>query len=142
MRKKNPRSADIALLTSLPPQLRQFLTLPQVLQVTGLSRAGLYRLLAADEFPKAVPLTTPMHGQGPTGRRVAWCALEIAEWQEAKIAQRDAGLASAQRRACTVCKSPLAAPERDAGVCSGCAPQAAVLPATTPRGSGAPPEER
>jgi len=54
--------------------------LPQVKAQTGLSRSGIYRLLAAGEFPAPVKL-----GE----RSVAWSEEEIAAWCKARIAARD-----------------------------------------------------
>lgn len=58
--------------------------LPKVKAQTGLSRSGIYRLLAAGEFPAPVKL-----GE----RSVAWSEEEIAAWCKARIAARDAKVA-------------------------------------------------
>ena len=52
--------------------------------LTGLRCSTLYDLMAAGRFPKPVSI-------GP--RAVAWVDTEIAEWQEARIAERDSGAA-------------------------------------------------
>jgi prophage regulatory protein len=53
---------------------------PEVERVTGLSRSTLYDKMAGGQFPKPVPLS---------GRAVGWLESEIAEWQRARIAERD-----------------------------------------------------
>lgn len=50
-------------------------------QVTGLSRSGIYELMADRRFPRPVRL-------GP--KSVAWRESEVAAWQRARIAERDA----------------------------------------------------
>lgn len=49
---------------------------PEVEKVTGLSRATLYRLIAAGEFPAPVRLTA--------GYAVGWRASEVREWLESR----------------------------------------------------------
>lgn len=62
----------------------QMLTLDQVKRVTGLSRASIYRMMAAhdaSQFPRCVM----------AGRRAArWFASELREWQERKRQEREA----------------------------------------------------
>lgn len=53
---------------------------PEVENLTGLSRAGIYDAMAAGRFPR--PVKT-----GP--RSVAWVETEIAEWQHQLIKERD-----------------------------------------------------
>ena len=48
--------------------------------LTGLSRSSIYRLAAASQFPKPIPL-------GP--RAVGWRADEIDYWIEQRTAERD-----------------------------------------------------
>ena len=48
--------------------------------LTGLSRSSIYRLAAASQFPKPIPL-------GP--RAVGWRADEIVNWIELRTAARD-----------------------------------------------------
>ena len=53
---------------------------PEVEKLTGLSRARIYEEMAAGRFPRQVK----------TGlRSVAWVELEIEEWQNQLIAERD-----------------------------------------------------
>jgi prophage regulatory protein len=59
--------------------LDEMLRLPRVCQVTGKSARQIYREIAAAKFPKPVK----------DGTRSAWLASEIAEWQRARIAERD-----------------------------------------------------
>jgi prophage regulatory protein len=48
---------------------------------TGLKRASLYAKIAAGEFPRPIKI-------GP--RAVGWPSKEIEDWQQARIAERDA----------------------------------------------------
>jgi prophage regulatory protein len=57
----------------------------EVERATGLSRSTLYDKMAAGQFPKPVPLC---------GRAVGWLSNEIAEWQRARIAERDGAKAA------------------------------------------------
>lgn len=65
----------------------QLLSIKDVGHYTGLSRSTIYELINEDSdrydptFPKKVQLTQV---------RVMWVASEIAEWIEAKIAERSA----------------------------------------------------
>jgi prophage regulatory protein len=62
--------------------LRKILRLPQVQQATGLSRSTIYkRISEGDDFPKPVKLGT---------KSVGWVEDEIAAYNEARIAARDA----------------------------------------------------
>jgi prophage regulatory protein len=54
----------------------------KVCQRTSLSRASVYREIAAGRFPKPVPLT---------GGRKGWVEAEVNAWIVACIAARDAG---------------------------------------------------
>jgi prophage regulatory protein len=56
------------------PELDRFLALPDVVRLTTLSRAEIYRRMAAGTFPKAISLSR---------LKVAWSARAIAQWQEA-----------------------------------------------------------
>ncbi len=58
----------------------KFLTLKEVLARTSLSRSHTYRLIAEGTFPKSVAL----------GARRMWLESEIIEWQNARIAEREA----------------------------------------------------
>ena len=58
--------------------MSRFLRLPQVLQLTGFSRAQLYRLMARGEFPRQVSLTA-------RGRSVCWPEADVQAWQEQRI---------------------------------------------------------
>jgi prophage regulatory protein len=63
--------------TTLPRLLR----LPEVLKLTGLSKAALYRATAAGTFPKPVKLTE---------RSSAWVAGEVETWILQRIESRSA----------------------------------------------------
>jgi len=53
----------------------RFIRLPEVLNVTGLSRASVYRLEKANIFPKRFKLTT---------NTVAWKLSDIRGWMESR----------------------------------------------------------
>ena len=53
----------------------RFIRLPEVLNVTGLSRASVYRLEKAKIFPKRFKLTT---------NTVAWKLSDIRGWMESR----------------------------------------------------------
>lgn len=57
----------------------RFLRLRQVLELTGFSRAQLYRLMARGEFPRQISLTTG-------GRSVCWNSTDVQAWQDQRIA--------------------------------------------------------
>ena len=65
---------------SLSPQ--EVLRLPQVMKITGLKAAGIYKAISEKRFPKPVPLL-------PGSRHVGWLASEIAKHQQRCIAERD-----------------------------------------------------
>ena len=60
-------------------QAPRLLRLPAVLDRVGVSRASLYRMIAAGEFPAPVQLSP---------RSVAWPESDVSEWIEARIAGR------------------------------------------------------
>jgi len=55
------------------------LRLPEVLEVTQLSRSTIYSLMANDDFPKHISLGA---------RAVAWIEAEVYQWLELRIASR------------------------------------------------------
>lgn len=65
--------------------LERFLRRPDVEIATGLSRSTIYDKMAVGEFPKPVPLS---------GGAVGWLESEIAVWQQARIAERNAKAAA------------------------------------------------
>ena len=65
---------------------RRVLRLPEVMERTGLSRASIYRLIKADDFPVAIRLGS---------RAVGWRAEQIDEW----IASRERVRGDAASRA-------------------------------------------
>jgi len=67
----------------MPPPVRKFIRMPQVLEMTGLSRGTLYRYIREKSFPQPRQL-------GP--RLLGWYLDEIEEWQ----ATRPCGLHSAE----------------------------------------------
>ena len=56
----------------------RFLRLPEVLELTGLSRSTIYVRLAAGCFPRPVALG---------GRAVGWIEAEVDEWVRERIAE-------------------------------------------------------
>ncbi|WP_371377723.1 AlpA family transcriptional regulator [Thalassotalea aquiviva] len=59
----------------------RLIRLKKVMELTGLSRASVYKFMANDTFPKSVPLGD---------RAVAWVEQEVTDWVLDKIAERDA----------------------------------------------------
>jgi len=55
--------------------------LPAVCEVTGLSKATIYRLLAREAFPPRVKLSP---------RCVGWRVADVDTWLAARVAERDA----------------------------------------------------
>ncbi len=60
--------------------LKRFLRRHEVTRVTGLSCSTLYDEMAAGRFPKPFRITA---------NRVGWLESEIADWQKARLAERD-----------------------------------------------------
>jgi prophage regulatory protein len=58
----------------------QFIRLPEVRRLTGLSKSTVYRLIDQDRFPRPVPLGL---------RTVGWVQHEVVEWQRQRVALRD-----------------------------------------------------
>lgn len=58
----------------------QLIRLPEVIEMTALSRSSIYRLMKKRDFPKSVKIG---------GRAVAWILEEIEKWLEERIAERD-----------------------------------------------------
>ena len=59
-------------------QLRSFLRLKQVKEVTGMSRSWIYEAIRRGEFPSPFSLGA---------RAVGWDSVAIADWQAQRIAQ-------------------------------------------------------
>jgi prophage regulatory protein len=57
-----------------------FLRIAEVERVTGLPRSTIYEMVPKGLFPKQVRLSP---------RAVGWLESEIAEWQAARISERD-----------------------------------------------------
>ena len=55
--------------------------LPEVSRMIGLSRATIYRMVAAKTFPAGVPLGIAA---------VGWVREEVEKWIEARVSERDA----------------------------------------------------
>lgn len=54
--------------------------LKRVVEITGLARSTIYKLISQREFPKAIPLV---------GRSVGWVESEVHDWIEKRILERD-----------------------------------------------------
>ena len=61
--------------------LRRILRLPQVEEATGESRSTIYKRISEGEFPRPVKLGA---------KSVGWVEEEVAAYNEARIAARDA----------------------------------------------------
>ena len=62
---------------------------PQVERLTGLRRSSLYALVQAGKFPRPIKLSE---------KAVGWLELEIIDWQQQRVAERDARIAAPRRR--------------------------------------------
>jgi prophage regulatory protein len=58
----------------------RFIKLKEVMNITGLARATVYKHIANDRFPKSVSLGD---------RAVAWIESEVHEWMLERVAERD-----------------------------------------------------
>lgn len=56
------------------------LRLPKVIELTGLSRASIYRYINTESFPRPINI-------GP--RSVGWIKMEVEAWINERIAKRD-----------------------------------------------------
>jgi prophage regulatory protein len=59
---------------------RLLITFNEVMDLTRLSRAQLYKMMNRDEFPRAVHLST---------QKRCWLYSEVADWVENLVAERD-----------------------------------------------------
>lgn len=59
----------------------KFLRRPEVIELTGIPQTTLYTMMERGDFPRPVQLSP---------RFVGWRASEVAAWQQARIAERDA----------------------------------------------------
>jgi prophage regulatory protein len=71
--------SDPAAATPSNPQLRA-ISLKQVMELTSLSKAHIYALIARREFP----------APGKVGKRSIWPSNEIDDWLTARFAERPA----------------------------------------------------
>jgi prophage regulatory protein len=69
--------------------LKTFLRLKQVIAVTGLSRSSIYAMILENKFPHPIKLGS---------KAVAWDESELASWQAARIAARDASVKKTRAR--------------------------------------------
>lgn len=75
--------------TDSPPGTTRLLRIREVLRLCGLSRATLYREIKLHAFPAPVKLSA---------RSVGWLQEDVAQWLEARIAQRGSAYDAAPRR--------------------------------------------
>lgn len=59
--------------------LQPLLRLPAVIQMTGLARSTIYRLIAEGEFPRSRRISS---------RLVAWSTADIAQWIDSREPSR------------------------------------------------------
>jgi prophage regulatory protein len=70
-------------------QLKRFLRLSAVEEITGLKKSAIYQRISCGKFPKPVPL-----GDSPNSP-VGWPEEEIASWQSQRLAKRDSSASNA-----------------------------------------------
>jgi prophage regulatory protein len=87
-RQRVAESRQRAVATVKTAGLRRILRLPEVEAVTGKKRSQIYEDILNGRFPAPVPL-----GE----RAVGWMEDEVAAWQDARIAERDAELTERAR---------------------------------------------
>ena len=66
-------------------ELKRFLRIRAVEEITGLKKSAIYERISQGKFPKPVPL-----GDFPNSP-VGWLEDEIANWQAQRIAKRGMG---------------------------------------------------
>jgi prophage regulatory protein len=64
----------------------RLIRLPEVLQLSGLSRSAVYQKIRDGDFPQQVKTST---------RSSAWVLSEVIAWKNARIAARDSGYQNA-----------------------------------------------
>jgi len=72
--------------TTTPADEYVLVRYPDVQRMTGLSRATIYRRIAAGDFPRSVPLGTSTARNAPVGFVLA----EVKAWIARQVALRDA----------------------------------------------------
>jgi prophage regulatory protein len=81
-RKKKKKKYSPRPAVAHVPGLHQIIRKPDLPGYVGLRRSSIESLIAEGSFPRPIPLG---------GRSVGWLASELRQWQEARIAERDAG---------------------------------------------------
>ena len=69
------RSASSQSAATTTTSVVLLLRMAAVVQITGLARSTIYKLIAADKFPTPVQLT---------GRAVAWRRADLEQWSAAR----------------------------------------------------------
>lgn len=90
--------------TDNPPGTARLLRIREVLQMCGLSRATLYREIKLHAFPAPVKLSA---------RSVGWLQEDVAQWLEARIAQRGPAYNAALRQRPGAAKEMAVTADRD-----------------------------
>jgi predicted DNA-binding transcriptional regulator AlpA len=90
--------------TVSPPGTSRLLRIREVLHLCGLSRATLYREIKLHAFPAPVKLSA---------RSVGWLQEDVAQWLEARIAQRGPAYDAAPRRNRRAAQEDAATADRD-----------------------------
>lgn len=90
--------------TDSPPGTSRLLRIREVLHLCGLSRATLYREIKLHTFPAPVKLSA---------RSVGWLQEDVAQWLEARIAQRGPAYDAAPRPNPGAAKESAATADRD-----------------------------
>lgn len=90
--------------TDSPPGTARLLRIREVLRLCGLSRATLYREIKLHTFPAPVKLSA---------RSVGWLQEDVAQWLEARIAQRGPAYDAAPRQRPGAAKEMAVTADRD-----------------------------
>ena len=59
----------------------RFLRMPEVLRITGISRAQVYVLMSQNKFPRQTKISDG-------GKAAGWLQSEVAEWMNERLASR------------------------------------------------------
>ncbi|EZH79565.1 regulatory protein [Ectopseudomonas composti] len=71
------------------PDDHVLIRLPEVMRMTGLSRASLYRLINGGDFPQPVPLTTVSRQRGSP---IGFLLSEVKAWVRQRLEARNGGV--------------------------------------------------
>ena len=69
---------------------KRLIRLPEVLSRTGYGRTSIYRKMEEGSFPRSVKLGGPLEDSNTFDcRAVAWIEVEVDQWIESRIMDRD-----------------------------------------------------